>query len=182
MNISPLFSTPKRELLLCRLLSRPSETLNMNGLARELKISPGQVHKYAGILQKEGLFESRGGKLADSPNTRALRVVCNLKRAESGRVVQILRRYFPNAAGIGVFGSWVKGTNNEGSDFDVWIKIENEPEDLLVARARRELERSLGVPADITIATPSRVSGFKEKSGSFYFSLFSGITLWGAEL
>ncbi len=180
MNISRLVSTEEREKILAYLLSHPSESVNMNGLARKLDLSPGQIHKYVGILKQAGLFKD--GKLLDIPIVRAFRIVLNIRGIEKAGVAAALLRNFPKAEGIGIYGSFASGGNSENSDLDLWVKIGKEPKDAEIARARRELEDKLGFPVDIIIATPERLANFREKSDAFYFSLYYGITLWGESL
>ncbi len=180
MEIHPLVSTEERELILGYLLAHPSEKINMNGIARELGLSPGQIHKYVSILRKEGLV--KGDEWAEGPLAHALRLLFNIKRIGGAEVVGILRRELPGVTGVGIFGSWASGTNLEGSDLDIWVKMGKEPEELAVARARRKLEERVGAPVDIVIATPERMEHFRKKSDAFYFSLYNGRFLWGEEL
>ena len=178
MNITRLLSTKEREKILGYLLTRPSEEMTMRALAGKLGLSAGQIHKYFGILRKEGLFE--GDRLKEGPLTASLRLLWNVKRIEEAGVVEILRRRIRKVAGIGIYGSWAAGTNSEDSDLDLWVKTEAEPlDDLEIAKARKELESKLGVPADIVIASSERLKRFREKSDAFYFSLYNGRLLWG---
>jgi predicted nucleotidyltransferase len=180
MNIVPLFSTKEREEILSYLLTNPSEEITMRGLARKLKLSPGQVHKYIGILKKEGLFERK--RLKETPLTSSLRLLWNLKRIDDAGIVGILRRGFTKVAGVGMYGSWASGTNLEDSDLDLWVKTETEPKDIEIAKVRKELEAKIKVPVDVVIATPERLEHFRVKSDSFYFSLYNGKLLWGEGL
>ena len=180
MKIQPLFSTKERELILAYLLDHPSEKINMNQLARKLKISVGQIHKYVSILRKEGIVKGIG--IQDTPMVRSLRVLRNLQRIEEKKLINRLKRHIPNILGIGIYGSWADGTNKENADLDVWIKLEKSPADIDIAKTRKELENVILVPVDITIATPEHMKHFREKSDSFYFSLYNGIKLWGEEL
>ncbi|MBI5035829.1 hypothetical protein HZC09_00655 [Candidatus Micrarchaeota archaeon] len=180
MNIRELLSTEEREKILGHLLGHPAEKINMNALARTLKVSPGQVHKYVAILRKEGLAKKDGFR--ETPVTRALRVLFNLKKIKEAGLVETMRRRFRKATGIGVYGSWAAGTNVENADLDLWLKMQLEPGDLEIARARKEAEKRIGAPVDFTIATPERLERFREKSDAFYFSLYHGILLWGEDL
>ena len=180
MKIQPLYSTKEREIILNYLLDHPSEKINMNQLARKLKISVGQVHKYISILRREGIV--KGDSLQDTPTVRSLRILYNLQKINKKKIVQLLKRHFPDISGIGIYGSWAKGTNIENADLDIWIKIEKSPLDINIAKTRKEIEIVIGVPVDLTMATPESMKHFREKSDSFYFSLYNGIKLWGEEL
>ena len=180
MNISTLFATEERERILSYLLEHPSERINMNGLARKLDLSPGQVHKYITILRKWDLVGL--DFLKPTPFTNVLRLMNNLKRISRAKTVDLLRENFPKTTGIGVYGSWASGTNIEGSDIDLWLKMKKEPKDAEIAGARKRIDNTLGAPVDIIIATPERLEHFREKSDSLYFSLYNGIILWGEGL
>ncbi|MFH0818070.1 MAG: nucleotidyltransferase domain-containing protein [Candidatus Micrarchaeota archaeon] len=180
MNINPLFASEERERILSYLLEHPSERINMNQLARKLRLSPGQIHKYMTILRKEKLVTK--DLLKPTPLTNVLRMMNNLKRIERAGIVDLLKENFPKSTGIGMYGSWASGANVENSDLDLWLKMRKEPKDLEIARIRKQIENILGAPADIVIATSERLEHFHEKSDSFYFSLFNGITLWGEVL
>jgi len=180
MEIHWLLSTKEREKILGYILEHPSEKINMNGLARKLNLSPGQIHKYVSILRKTGLVSK--DRLQELPITSALRLLWNLLRIQKEELIQTLNRHFPKSKGIGIFGSWARGSNLEESDLDIWIKMEKEPGDLELAKARKELERKMGVSVDITVVTPQRLEYFKQKSDAFYFSLYNGILMWGEGL
>lgn len=180
MKVQPLFSTKERELILAYLLDHPSEKINMNQLARKLKVSVGQIHKYVSILRKEGIV--KGISIQDTSMVRSLRVLRNLQRIGERKLINRLKRRIPDISGIGIYGSWANGTNTENADLDIWIKLEKSPADIDIAKTRKELENVIRVPVDITIATPERMKHFREKSDSFYFSLYNGIKLWGEEL
>ena len=180
MKIQPLFSTKERELILAYLLDHPSEKINMNQLARKLRISVGQIHKYISILRREGIVKDNN--LQDTPTIRSLRILHNLQKINERKVIQLLKRSIPDILGIGIYGSWAKGTNIENADLDIWIKIKKSPSDIDIAKTRKEIESAIRVSVDMTIATPESMKHFREKSDSFYFSLYNGIKLWGKEL
>ena len=180
MNITTLFSTTKRVRILDHLLKHPSEPINMNRLAKKLGMSAGLIHKYVTILREEGIVS--GNLLVESPVVHSLRLLLNLKRIEESNVLGKLRKHFKKAKGIGIYGSWAKGTNKEDADLDVIIRTAIEQEDITVAKARKELSQAIGAPVDIVIATPERLKHFREKSDAFYFSLYNSITLWGEGL
>ncbi len=177
MDISKLVSRKERVKLLEHLLYHASEEIVPNRLAKKVGVSRSQAHKYVNILREAGLVE--GKRLRETPMLQSIRALLNLGRIEEADASGILKRHFPKMAGWGVFGSWSTGTNSEGSDLDVWVKLDNEPEDLEIARAKKEISERLGVPVDIIAATPKRLEGFKKKSDSFYFSLYNGKAIWG---
>lgn len=180
MKLHPLMSTMERELILGYLFGHPSEKINMNKLARELKLSVGQIHKYVSLLRKYG-FVSKD-KLQQVPIICALRLLWNMKMIGEKGLVRVLRRHFKELKGVGIFGSWALGTNLERADLDVWVKMDEEPEDIDLAKTKREMESKMKVPVDIIIATPETLEHFRRKSDAFYFSLYNGRLLWGEGL
>jgi predicted nucleotidyltransferase len=180
MDISRLLSTSERLKILAYVLSHPSEEIVPDRIARKVGVSRSQAHKYVAIMRGEGLV--RGKQLEQGPVPDSLRLLMNTRRISEARLTDALRRRFPKATGIGVFGSWANGTNEEGSDLDVWLKMPAEPPDLEVARAKKETGEKLGAPLDMFIATPARLSRLREKSDAFYFSLYNGKLLWGEGL
>ncbi|MCX6769951.1 MAG: nucleotidyltransferase domain-containing protein [Candidatus Micrarchaeota archaeon] len=180
MDIPSLLGTDERVRLLAHLLSHPSEEIVPGALAKSAKVSRSQAHKYAGILRAQGLV--RGKMLAESPSLQAVRALLNVERLNRAGVTGILRRRFPEARGIGIYGSFARGANSEGSDLDIWMKIGEEPADLEIAKAKKEIAGKVGAQADIVAATPQRLLRMREKSDAFYFSLYNGILLWGEPL
>jgi len=177
MDMTQLFPTKERLRLLQRLLASPEGEIVPGRLAREAKVSKSQAHKYVAILRRGGLV--RGRRLSETPELSAIRALLNVERMESAGVAGMLLRHFPKASGIGMFGSWASGTNAQGSDLDIWVKLPEEPGDLQVARARRAVSGKVGAPVDIVAATPERLARLREKSDAFYFSLFNCRVLWG---
>lgn len=180
MDLPALISTKERERILDYLLKHPSVSINMRRIARELNLSPGQIHKYVTIMRNEGLVEADA--LVECPLTSALRLLLNTKRISDADIVGLLRKRFIKMKGVGIYGSWASGTNGEKSDLDVWIKIGREPRDIEMARARRDIEKRIGVEADLVFATPQRLKNLREKSDAFYYSLYNGKILWGEAL
>jgi predicted nucleotidyltransferase len=180
MSINALLSTKERLAILEHALYHPDEPINMNRMAKLLKLSPGQIHKYVEILRGEGLVEA--DRVQETPLAQSLRALLNTSRVEGADVDGILRKHFPKMKGWGLFGSWAAGTNFEGSDLDIWMKLEKEPPDLELARAKNEIAKKLGVQADLIAATPKRLDGFRQKSDAFYFALYNGKRMRGEGL
>ncbi|MBS7643816.1 nucleotidyltransferase domain-containing protein [Candidatus Bathyarchaeota archaeon] len=77
-------------------------------------------------------------------------------------------------------GSWAKGTNDEESDVDLWIKVRNHVDEVKIARIMAELTKELGREVNILVLDSERVKGLKEEDPIFYYSLvFGSFTLWG---
>ncbi len=179
MNISELLSTPEKERVLRRLLYHSTET-SLRKTARDAGVSAGQVHNYFSILKKRKLLAGR--KLADSALVKVLRLTENVAYLESLDVVSLLRSKLFGVKGVGLYGSWGNGTNNEKSDVDVWVLIAKQPGDLAVGKARRSLEEKLGKTVDLTILTPERLARIRAKNPAFYSSIFNSLKLWGDDI
>ncbi len=180
MNISAILSTEDRVKILEYLLFHQIGKVGIRKVAAELKLSPALIHKYVNILEKEGIVMD--GALVETLNVHALRLLFNLKRIEDAKITHTAKTRLKSIEGIGVYGSWSNGTNNEKSDLDLWLKIRDEPSDSELSKLRNELEAKIGVAVDITIATPERLKHFREKSDSFFYSLHHGKVLWGKNL
>ena len=180
MNITPLFSTPEREKILDYMLDNPKEKVTMRQIAKQLSVSASQVHKYFVILRKLGII--RKMEVQDNYLVRSLRIMQNMKKLKNANIVSFLRKKIPGLKGIGVFGSWAEGTNMKGSDLDIWIKVEKEPELLTIAKTRKELEATIGVDIDLIILDKIKIKRHMEKNPPFYFSLFYSILLYGEKI
>jgi len=84
------------------------------------------------------------------------------------------------ALGVGVYGSWSNGSNNEDSDLDVWIKVRKHPSERKVATVSNDVRKILGKNVQILILTPERIDRLKKEDPIFYYSLiFGSMTLYG---
>ncbi len=175
-----MLSTRERVALLEYLLRRPSLEIVPDRVARSTGMSRSQAHKYVNLLRRGGIVAGR--RLLDSPFLQAMRALFNIRKIEGANVGGILKRHFPKMRGWGIFGSWGSGTNDERSDLDIWVRLEKEPGDLEMARARKGISGKLGVPVDIVAATPERLENLREKSPAFYYSLYNGKVMEGEGL
>lgn len=179
MNISELLSTPEKERVLRTLLYR-SSGVSLRKTARDARVSPGHCHSYFAILKKRKLLAGR--KLNDSALVKALRLTENVSQLENFDVVGLIRSKLSGVKGIGLYGSWAKGTNDEKSDVDVWVLIDKQPSDLTAGKTRRLIEEKLGKMVDLTILTPERLARIRAKNPAFYASIFNSLKLWGDDI
>ena len=149
----------------------------MRQIAEELSVSPSQVHKYLVILRKAGIVKDMA--LQDSPLVRSLRLMQNIIRLNNASVVKFMKRQIPELKGVGIFGSWTDGSNLGSSDLDIWIKVNKEPDILVIAETRRGLEKRIGATIDLVVLDEKRIKTHLEKNPPFYFSLFHSKVLWG---
>ena len=62
-------------------------------------------------------------------------------------ILNHLKEY--NPVKIGIFGSFARGENKEGSDIDILIEFKNSPSLLTLIRLENELTDILGVKVDL---------------------------------
>ena len=179
INISELISTKERENILTRLLYS-SHQLSLHQIARDAGVSPSQVHKYISICKKYGLIKDTIMK--DYPVVRALRLMENIVFLEKSKLADFINSQIKNAKGIGIYGSWARGTNNENADIDIWVFGEKEADDLTMGKIRRTLEKKLERKVDIIYLNSEKLQQLKEKNPNMYYSLYHSIKLWGNEI
>lgn len=69
-------------------------------------------------------------------------------RRERRVMLPELRQRYPIAY-LGVFGSWVRGEQREGSDLDLLVDFDGPIDLFAYARLQEEIGRRLGVPVDL---------------------------------
>ncbi len=177
MPLVGLFSSEKRLKVLERLFYNQGAILKVRAIARDTKLSPALVSSTIAVLRKEGIV--RNSKL-DYSNAlvRALKILLNIKKIGSARLIQKTRELFPGCSGLGVYGSWANGTNNSESDIDLWIKSNNENNEK-TSKTRRVFKQKLGTEANVIILTKKRLKELKEKDFVFYCMLHNSFLLWG---
>lgn len=177
MNIPKIFSTKER-LEILKFVIYKTESLNVNKVASELKLSKGLVSKFFDILIKEGTLKRTGNKflVQDNNNTRAIKILLNLDSFDT----KIFNKYkFVKSAGI--YGSFVKGKNTEESDIDVWILIEKTKEENL-AKLTNDLKKRYKNIKPLYL-TEEKLKTLKKEDTFFYYSLvFGSITTYGEEI
>ncbi|MBD3397516.1 hypothetical protein GF412_00290 [Candidatus Micrarchaeota archaeon] len=171
-----LISSKKRKKLMRLILENPERIPGVREAAKESGVSPASASVLMSSLGKDG-FVKKGKLDLGNPEVRALKTLFNVERAAPA--VEVLRKSIPGVKGVGIFGSWAQGTNQKDSDIDVWVKVEEEPEVLKAAEARKVLEKKLGAGVDLVFLDEKRMKGHMEKNPVFYFSLHYSVVLWG---
>lgn len=183
MNLNEIFSTQERVRILYAILTRPRTPIRVRGLASQLNLSVGLVSQYLVVLSKAGIVSKigRGFRVnMDNSVTRAIKLFLNVSELDVG----IIRAEVgDNLLGVGFYGSWAKGTNDEESDVDLWIKVRNHVDEVKIARTMAELTKELGREVNILVLDFERVKRLKEEDPIFYYSLvFGSFTLWGENI
>lgn len=180
METWKLLSTPQKLGLLELLLRNQARKIRIRDAAKAAGVSPGFASKYVKLLEKEGVA-GKGGMDYGNPRVRALKAFLNLELIFSAGVVGVIRKEMPMATGVGVYGSWHSGMNEERSDLDIWVRTRERPEPALPARAARLCGERLGKGAgvELNVISDEELAGLKGRGDPFYFSLFNSFVLWG---
>ena len=169
-----LFSTGQRIKILQAVIFR-TDSVSVNNTASELKLSKGLVSKYFQILVKQKVLKREKGKLviSDFPLVRAVRILLNIKNID----VRIFGKY-PFVTAAGLYGSCAKGENNEESDVDVWIRL-NEVEETKAAALTAEISKKVK-NAKVLFLTDSRLEKIRKVDTMFHhYLVFGSIILYG---
>jgi len=177
-NLHKLMSTKERVKILEHVLNGSS--LNTNYISKEAGVNKGLVSRYFtllvsfGILGKKGRFYTLNQK---SPIYRSVKIMFNIIKLS--KILPFDRRI----VGIGVYGSYAKGTNNESSDIDIWIKSNSPLKEEDVAKFEYEMTKKLGARLNVTVLYPEKAERLRKEDKEFYYSIVSGsILLWGEGL
>lgn len=177
MNLPKILSTKER-LKILRFIIYKTEPLNVNKIARELKLSKGLVSKLFDILIKEGLLKRIGNKflVQDNISTKAIKIMLNLENFDT----KIFKKY-DFIKSVGLYGSFTKGKNTEESDIDLWILMEKTKEEYL-AKLTNDLKKKYKNIKPLYL-TEEKLKILKKEDTVFYYSLvFGSITIYGDEL
>jgi predicted nucleotidyltransferase len=119
MNIHILLSTKERVRILEAVLYG-NGPVRVSAVSRETGLSKGLVSKILDILAMEKILNRQGRAYAvnDCPSTRGLKILLNLSSFDAD-----VFRKFPFVKGAGIYGSFAKGENTEGSDIDLWVLV-----------------------------------------------------------
>jgi predicted nucleotidyltransferase len=103
----------------------------------------------------------------------------NVNRLLEADAAGAIRKHLPQAKGIGVYGSWLTGTNHQRSDLDIWVKAATRPPAIAAAKAQKELSQKLGTDVQLTVLDKEQLESLRTRGNPFYNSLYNSFTLWG---
>jgi len=171
-----IFSTKERIRILEAVIYR-KDVISVNSVASKLGLSKGLISKYLDILTKEGILKRVNGKfiVTESANGKGIKILLNIKKIP----VSLLKKYkFVKSAGI--YGSCAKGENDEESDVDLWVRVEEISEEELAgfsSALKKKIER-----LKILFLTDEKIEKLKKEDELFYHSLtFGSITIYGGK-
>lgn len=177
MNLAELFSSEEREAVLAEILLKKGK-ISVAEVARNLGISKGFVSRYLAILKKEKILKKTNGDYFVEANlsVRLLRIVLSLKH-----FAQFDFRKYPFVSGVGIYGSCVKGENDEDSDIDLWIKISKRNE-LALAELSTALRKKFGNVSPLYL-TDEKLKLLEKEDVPFFHSLvFGSLGIFGEDL
>ena len=169
-----LFSTSQRIKILQAVIFR-TESVSVNNIASQLRLSKGLVSKYFQILLKQKMLRKEKGKLivSESPSVRAIKILLNIKSIDT----RIFSKY-PFVIAAGLYGSCARGENTEDSDTDLWVRLKD-VEETKAASLTAELGRKVK-NAKVLLLSDKKIEKIRKDDTMFYHSLaFGSIILYG---
>lgn len=158
------------------ILNNPGKTIKITEVAKESKTSKASVSLTVKRLTKEEIIKDWHVNMAN-PRTRALKILINIDSITKAGMVAKLKPY---ALGIGIYGSWAKGTNTEASDIDIWIKPKKPFKFTDIGAIIGEIGDGLGVEAQVLVLSKERLEQLGKTNSTFLHSLwFGSMDLYG---
>jgi predicted nucleotidyltransferase len=179
MNIWRVMSSKKRVETLAFIIER--EFVGVEETAKLLGRSKGFVSQFFNLLEEEGILKKERRKykvLLDSPNVRAIKILLNI-----AKITEALEKHRKGwMTSVGIYGSFAKGENTKDSDLDVWIVVDEYPEEREIARVGREISDEIGKHAHLLILTKKRIERLRKEDPIFYCELLNSFVVWGERL
>jgi len=172
--LTELFKTKERAKILHYVMFRSA--FSVAEVSRATGITKGLVSRYLRCLVEHGLLQKEGRKYSplDGAHSRAIKLLLNLER------IDLSALSLGSAKGLGLYGSWARGTNHQDSDMDVWIRVDILPPESELARMQRDLGLQAGSEVNLLVLTPEKLKSLKREDPPFYNSLvMNSVTLKG---
>jgi len=145
------------------------ENVTVQTVAAATRVSKPVVSRYLHLLTERGLCERTGRILSwvPSPVGSAIKRLLN---------IVLLDSHLPSAGwaeGIGIYGSFARGTNTAGSDVDIWILVAQHSKEIefQIAELRHTLSHALGYDVHILLLTREKLQDLSQKDAPFYDEL-----------
>jgi predicted nucleotidyltransferase len=169
-----LFSTSQRIKILEAVIFR-TDSVSVNNIASQLKLSKGLISKYFQILLKEQILKKEKGKLvvADNAPVKSVKILLNVRRIDT----RIFGKY-PFVTAVGLYGSCARGENTEDSDVDLWVRVKD-VEESKIASLTSEINKKIK-NAKLLFLKDKKIEKLRKEDIMFYHSLsFGSIILYG---
>lgn len=175
MNIQVLFSSQERVRILDYVLIR--QNVKVSEVYSNLRLSKGLVSQYLKILVKEGiLIKKKNYVVPDNCFVRYIKVLLNLSKIETGKIDKT-RLY-----GLGIYGSWAKGTNTIESDVDVWVKAKKYPSEEYLGKITKQIRNLTKQDTKLLVITPQKLEQLRRDTVFFSSLVNESIVLWGENI
>jgi len=169
-----LFKTEERARVLRYVMFRSA--FSVAEVSRATGVTKGLVSRYLRILVEHGLLQKEGREYSphDGAHSRTIKLLLNLER------IDLSALSLGSARGLGLYGSWARGTNHQESDLDVWIRADSLPPESVLARLQKDLSQQTDSEVNLLVLTPEKLERLKREDPPFYNSLvLNSITLIG---
>ena len=175
--LTELFKTEERARVLRYVMFRSA--FSVAEVSRATGVTKGLVSRYLRLLVEHGLLQKEGREYSphDGAHSRAIKLLLNLER------IDLSTLSLDSDKGLGLYGSWARGTNRQESDLDVWIIADSLPAESMLARLQKELSQQADSEVNLLVLTPEKLERLKKEDTPFYNSLvMSSVTLKGESL
>jgi len=144
-------------------------------VSRQTGVTKGLVSRFLDYLHSQGLIEREANRfyVTNVPTTRAVKLLLNISRIEMGA----LHRDW--LTGLGIYGSWAQGTNTLESDIDVWIKVDENPGEMELARLQNQIKEMLSSEVNTITITPEYLKTLRQDEPFFHSLIRTSYTLIG---
>jgi predicted nucleotidyltransferase len=179
MMITSLVSRRQREKILAYVLGHPSRGYRVREIAKTLDVSAGSVSQYLALLKQSRIMRRRGNSYfvdLSRPLTKALKIVLNVASVDISPLKSV-----PGVLGIGVYGSWANGMNEENSDIDIWVKVKSKIDEETIAKVSSRLRRINKSRTQLLVIDPQKNRHLREEDPIFYYSLVYGSVVMHGE-
>jgi uncharacterized protein len=169
-------------------LANPNTSINVNELARKLKVSPTSVNHAAKLFHEKGYLTKDEKGLAhyyrldiSNPIIIPLKKAYGLDLILSSGPREAFMAADENIISLALYGSYAGGDFDEDSDVDLLVVTPSKKE--LLMAAIRELGDKLGKEVNVTVFKPGEWRAMAKKEDAFYKNAVKQhILIYGAGL
>ncbi|MCK4443041.1 MAG: nucleotidyltransferase domain-containing protein, partial [Thermoplasmata archaeon] len=135
------------------------------------------VSTFMRTLHTNGLVGKAGNLYTptDGFAAREVKRLINLSKVRLRRVDK------EQIEGLGLYGSWARGTNTIESDVDIWVKAKEYPQQEYLATLSSQLRKMFGGEVRLLVLTPTKLKQIKVDDVFFSNLVRDSILLWGED-